>query len=109
MMIETVKFLNNLDIQGIKIHMLSIVRDTKLNVIYKEKPFHILSKEEYVDIVCEQLEYLKEDIVINRITGDPKKEDLIEPDWLIKKFCVMNDIDKEMKKRDIYQGDKASS
>lgn len=108
MMIETVKYLNNLDIQGIKIHMLSIVKDTKLNVIYKEKPFHILTKEEYVDIVCEQLEYLKEDIVINRITGDPKKEDLVEPDWLIKKFCVMNDIDKEMKKRDIYQGDKVS-
>ena len=109
MMIDTVKYLNKLDIQGIKIHMLSIVRDTKLNIIYKSKPFHVLEKEEYVDIVCEQLEHLREDIVINRITGDPKKEDLIEPNWLIKKFCVMNDIDKEMKKRDIYQGDKASS
>ena len=109
MMIETVKYLNKLDIQGIKIHMLSIVRDTKLNIIYKEKPFHILTKEEYVDIVCDQLEYLNEDIVINRITGDPKREDLVEPNWLVKKFCVMNDIDKEMKKRDIYQGDKASS
>ena len=109
MMIETVKYLNKLDIQGIKIHMLSIVKDTKLNIIYKEKPFHILTKEEYVDIVCEQLEYLREDIVINRITGDPKREDLVEPDWLVKKFCVMNDIDKEMKKRNIYQGDKTSS
>ncbi len=109
MMLDTVKYLNKLDIQGIKIHMLSIVRDTKLNIIYKEKPFHILTKEEYVDIVCEQLEYLREDIVINRITGDPKREDLVEPNWLVKKFCVMNDIDKEMKKRDIYQGDKASS
>lgn len=104
MMIDTVKYLNNLDIQGIKIHMLSIVKNTKLALIYKTKPFHILTKEEYVDIVCEQLTYLKEEIVINRITGDPKKEDLIEPNWLIKKFCVMNDIDKYMKKRDIYQG-----
>lgn len=106
MMIETVKYLNNLDIQGIKIHMLSILKHTKLNLIFKEKPFHILTKEEYVDIVCTQLEYLRPEIVINRITGDPKKEDLVEPDWLIKKFCVLNDIDKEMKKRDIYQGDK---
>lgn len=106
MMIETVKYLNNLDIQGVKIHMLSILKDTKLNLIYKEKPFHILTKEEYVDIVCCQLECLREDIVINRITGDPKKEDLIEPDWLVKKFCVMNDIDKEMVRRNIYQGDK---
>ena len=106
MMLETVKYLNNLDIQGIKIHMLSIVKDTKLNLIYKEKPFHVLTKEEYIDIVVEQLEHLREEIVINRITGDPKKEDLIKPDWLVKKFCVLNDIDKEMVKRDIYQGDK---
>ena len=84
--------------------MLSIVKNTKLDLIYKEKPFHILTKDEYVDIVCEQLTYLRKEIVINRITGDPKKEDLIEPSWLIKKFCVMNDIDKEMKKRNIYQG-----
>lgn len=106
MMIETVKYLNKLDIQGIKIHMLSIVKDTMLEKMYKENPFHILTKEEYIDIVCEQLEYLRPEIVINRITGDPNKEDLIEPNWLVKKFCVLNDIDKEMKKRDIYQGDK---
>ena len=62
--------------------------------------------ERVFDIVCEQLEYLKDDIVINRITGDPKKEDLIEPTWLLKKFVVLNDIDKEMVKRNIYQGDK---
>ncbi|MBR1377022.1 MAG: TIGR01212 family radical SAM protein [Bacilli bacterium] len=106
MMLETVKYLNKLDIQGIKIHMLSVVKDTKLEKLYNEKPFHILSKEEYVDIVCKQLELLRPEIVINRITGDPKKEDLIEPNWLIKKFCVLNDIDKEMAKRNIYQGDK---
>lgn len=106
MMIDTVKYLNSLDIQGIKIHMLSILKDTKINIIYKAKPFHILTKEEYIDIVCCQLEYLRPEIVINRITGDPKKEDLVEPDWLVKKFCVLNDIDKEMVKRNIYQGDK---
>lgn len=104
MMIETVKYLNKLDIQGIKIHMLSILKNTKLEKLYKEKPFKILSKEEYIDIVCDQLEYLRPEIVINRITGDPKEEDLIEPNWLVKKFCVLNDIDKEMVKRDSYQG-----
>ena len=67
-------------------------------------PFHILTRDEYVSIVCDQLELLRPEIVINRITGDPKKEDLIEPSWLLKKFCVLNDIDKEMKKRNIYQG-----
>ena len=63
-------------------------------------------KDEYIDIVVSQLEYLSPEIVIHRITGDPKKEDLIAPDWLLKKFCVLNDIDKEMVKRNTYQGAK---
>lgn len=104
MMIETIKYLNNLDIQGIKIHMLSILKNTKLEKIYKEKTFHILTKEEYIDIVCDQLEHLKPEIAINRITASPKIDDLIEPDWLIKKFCLLNDIDKELLKRKTYQG-----
>lgn len=104
MMIETVKYLNNLNIDGLKIHMLYITKNTKLAEIYQKEPFHILSKEEYIDIVCKQLEYLNPKITIMRITGDPLKEELIEPKWLLKKFCVLNDIDKEMKKRDIYQG-----
>lgn len=107
MMIETVKHINSLDIQGVKIHMLNILKNTELENFYKKNKFHVLTKDEYIDIVCEQLQYLRPEIVINRITGDPKKEDLIEPDWLIKKFCVLNDIDKEMKKRDIYQGEKS--
>ena len=106
MMIETVKYLNKLDIQGIKIHMLHVLKNTKLGKIYLEKPFHILTREEYVDIVIEQLEHLRPKIVINRITGDPDKNELIEPTWLIKKFCVLNEIDKEMVKRNVYQGDK---
>ena len=103
-MINTAKFLNNLNIDAIKIHMLSILKGTKLAEIYINEPFHVLTKDEYIDIVCEQLTYLDEKIVIERITGDPIKEDLIEPQWLVKKFVVLNDIDKEMKKRDIYHG-----
>ncbi len=104
MMIETVKYLNNLDIQGIKIHMLHIIKNTKLAELYQKEPFHILTREEYVDIVCDELELLREDIVINRITGDPDKEKVIEPTWLIKKFGVLNEIDKEMGRRNTYQG-----
>lgn len=105
-MLETVKYINNLDIQGVKIHMLSILKNTPLEEYYKKNKFHILTKEEYIDIVVSELEYLREEIVINRITGDPDIKELIEPKWLIKKFCVLNDIDKEMVKRNIYQGDK---
>ena len=104
MMIDTVKYLNKLPIDGIKIHMLHIVKDTQLAYMYKQKTFHILTRDEYVDIVINQLENLRPEIVIHRITGDPKKEDLIEPTWLLKKFCVLNEIDKEMVKRNSYQG-----
>ena len=106
MMIDTVKYLNNLDIQGIKIHMLHILKNTDLYDMYQKEKFHVLSRDEYVSIVCEQLRYLREEIVINRITGDPKEDDLVEPTWLIKKFGVLNEIDKYMAKYDIYQGDK---
>ena len=104
MMIDTIKFINKLDIQGVKIHMLHIVKNTDLENMYTEKPFHILTREEYVKTVCDQLELLRPEIVINRITGDPKKEDLIEPSWLLKKFCVLNEIDKELARRKSYQG-----
>ena len=108
MMIETAKYLNSLNIDGIKIHMLNITKNTPLALLYKEKPFHILTKEEYIDITITQLEYLNPQIVIHRITSDPDPKELIEPTWLIKKFCLLNDIDKEMKKRDTYQGAKTN-
>lgn len=103
-MINTIKYLNKYNIWGVKIHMLHILKDTALENLYKKEIFHVLTREEYVDIVCDQLELLKEDIVINRITGDPKIDDLVEPFWLTKKFCVLNEIDKEMKRRETYQG-----
>lgn len=103
-MINTAKYLSNLDIQGIKIHMLSILKNTTLEKLYEKEKFHVLTKEEYIDIAVSQLENIRENIVIHRITGDPKIEDLIEPTWLTKKFCILNDIDKEMVKRQTYQG-----
>ncbi|MBR1718023.1 MAG: TIGR01212 family radical SAM protein [Bacilli bacterium] len=105
-MINTVKYLNKLDIQGIKIHMLCITKDTPIEKLFKNNKFKLLSKEEYIDIVIEQLEYLRPEIVIHRLTADPKISDLIEPKWITKKFTVLNDIDKEMVKRDTYQGAK---
>lgn len=104
MMLETAQHLNKLPIQGIKIHMLHILQNTKLAIMYIKTPFKVLIKEEYIEIVCDQLEILKPEIVIHRITGDPKAEDLIEPMWLTKKFGVLNDIDKELVRRNTYQG-----
>ena len=104
MMLDTVRHLNKLDIQGIKIHMLHIIKDTEMARLYEKTKFHILSKEEYIDIVIKQLELLNPKIVINRITSDPDKDLLVEPRWLCDKCQLLNDIDKEMKKRNTYQG-----
>jgi radical SAM protein (TIGR01212 family) len=105
-MLATVKHLNTLNIQGIKIHLLHIMKKTKLGKIYLEKPFKMLTLDEYKDIVCDQLELLDPNIVVHRLTGDSPKELLIAPLWSLKKLVVMNEIDKEMRKRDSYQGSK---
>lgn len=104
MMLDTIGHLNTLDIQGIKIHMLNIVKDTPLEKLYNKEKFHLLTKEEYIDITIQELEILNPKIVIHRITSDPDTSTLVEPKWLVKKFCVLNDIDKEMVKRNSYQG-----
>lgn len=104
MMLDTVRHINTLDVQGIKIHMLHVLRNTPLESYYKKNNFHLLSKEEYVDIVCCQLETLNENIVIHRLTGDGAESELIAPSWTKKKVSVLNDIDKELKRRGTYQG-----
>ena len=106
MMINTVKHLNDLNIDGIKIHMLGVLKDTPLEKYYQKHKFHILTKEEYVNIVVKQLEYLNPKIVIHRLTEDPKQDDIIEPTWLTKKFTILNEVDKIMSTRNLYQGDK---
>ena len=108
MMIETVKYLNKQKIDGIKIHMLSILKNTPLETYYKKNKFKILTKEEYIDITIEQLRHLNPKIVIQRLTGDPMKEELIEPQWTTKKIDILNSIDKIMAKNNIYHGDKTS-
>lgn len=108
MMLNTIRFLNSQKIQGIKIHSLFVLKQTALGNLYEKNPFKMLSLVEYVDIVCEQLALLREDIVVHRLNGDAPRELLIEPQWSIKKLVVMNEIDKEMKKRNYFQGCKSN-
>jgi len=104
MMLDTIRYVNSLDIQGIKIHMLHVIKDTDLATIYEKEPFPLLSRDEYIKLVCDQLELLRKEIVIHRLTGDPVKEELIAPEWTIKKIDVLNGIDKELTRRDSWQG-----
>ena len=104
-MIENAKFLTTLPIQGVKFHMLCVLKNTPLEKIYKENPFKLLTLEEYVKVCVKQIEYLKDTIVIHRLTGDAPKELLIAPLWTNKKFVVIDEIDKYMRKNNLYQGD----
>jgi radical SAM protein (TIGR01212 family) len=105
MMIETVKHINTLDIQGIKIHMLHIMQKTKMGHDYLKSPWHVLTLEEYVDITVDQILWLRKDIIIHRLTGDAPKHMLIVPTWTKKKFVVTNEIDKKLRRLNLYQGD----
>lgn len=104
MMLENIRYLNSLNIDGIKIHNLFIVKDTTLAEMYSNNPFKLLSRDEYIDIVCKQLMILNPNIIVHRLTGDPKKENLIEPLWALKKIDILNGIVKKLKKDKTYQG-----
>ncbi len=104
MMLDTVKHLNSLDIQGIKIHMLHVLKNTVLEREYRAHPFPLLTLEQYVEITAQQIAHLRPDIVVHRVTGDAPKALLVAPDWILKKFVVMNNIDKWMTQKKAYQG-----
>lgn len=104
-MLNNILFLNQYPIHGIKIHSLLLLKNTKMALEYAQKPFDILSLSEYVDIVCDQIGYLNSSIIVHRIAADGALEDLIEPKWTIKKLVVQNEIDKELRRRNLYQGD----
>ncbi len=104
MMLQTAKEVGKLPIDAVKFHMLHVCKDTPLGQLYQKEPFKLLSKEEYVTIVAKQLSYLREDIIIERLTGDGLKDYLLAPLWTLKKVSVINDIDKKMVELDLYQG-----
>ncbi len=106
MMITNVKRVSSLDIQGIKLHSLNILKNTKLASIYASNPFYVMSLDEYIDLVVDQIRHIKEDIVIQRISGDASEEELIAPTWSRNKTQLANNVDKLMVKLNAIQGDK---
>jgi hypothetical protein len=104
MMLDTIRYLNQFKIHGIKIHMLNILKNTPLETDYLSSQFPVLSLEEYVDIVTSQIEIMNPDFIIERLTGDAPKDLLIEPKWTLKKFVVTNEIDKILRKKSTHQG-----
>ena len=104
MMLENAKTVSRLRPHSVKLHMLYLENGTKMTEEYRTEPFHILTLPEYVDITVSQLEFFHPETVIGRLTGDGKRENLVAPLWSLKKFCVLNEIDKEFRRRNSYQG-----
>lgn len=104
MMVETAREIGKLNPDFVKLHLLHIIKGTKIAEEFERGEFSLMTLPEYVSVICDQLEVLPQETVIQRVTGDGKKEDLIGPMWSLKKFVVMNEIDKEMVKRNSYQG-----
>lgn len=106
MMIESAKAVAELKPHCVKLHLLHVLKDTKIAAEYEQGGFELLSLEDYVDIIVSQLELFSEETVIQRLTGDGGRDSLIGPLWSLKKFVVLNEIDKELLRRDTYQGAK---
>lgn len=108
MMLETARQVAKLKPHCIKLHLLHILKNTRIAKEYERGEFKTLTLEEYVDIICSQLELFPKETVIQRLTGDGGRDSLIAPLWSLKKFVVLNEIDKEMLRRNSYQGCKYS-
>lgn len=105
---QTAQKLAELKVDGVKIHMLCALENTKLANLYRAGEIDFMSEDEYVQTVCDFLEYLPPDTTIHRLAGNGFSKTLIAPQWLGKKFDCLNKIDREFVKRNSYQGCKTS-
>ncbi len=105
-MMATGRTVAGLDVQGLKIHLLHLMQDTKLAEMFIHQPFPFLTREEYVDLVADLLEILPPDIIIHRLTGDSPRRLLIGPQWSLNKWEVLNRIDQRLIEKESWQGKK---
>lgn len=103
-MLSSASIINELGIDGIKLHLLHVMKNTALASIYERGEIMVMQMDEYVGIVCDYLERLRPEVLIQRMTGDGGHDYLIAPLWSLKKWEVLNAIDAELKRRGSYQG-----
>lgn len=104
MMMETAKAVANLGVHGIKIHLLHVLKETPMENMLKKGMFNLMEKDDYINLVCDQLEIIPPEMVVHRLTGDGKRDEIVGPMWSLKKWEVLNAIDNTMRERDSYQG-----
>ena len=101
---NTVDLINSLNIQGLKIHSTYIVKNTKLEEMYRKKEYTPITLEYYLDSLSYIISHINSNIVIHRISGDAPKDLLVAPDWNLHKKWILNGLDKILKEKDLYQG-----
>ncbi|MFX0549682.1 TIGR01212 family radical SAM protein [Hathewaya histolytica] len=108
-MLDTIRYLANMDIQGIKIHLLHLMEGTSLVKLYNNGELELMTMDDYLEVICEAVELLPPSVVIHRLTGDAPRDLLIGPMWSLRKWEVLNAIDKKLEDEDIFQGKKYKS
>lgn len=103
-MMETARKISEMNLDGVKLHLMYVVKETKLDQMYKMGQYKCLEQEEYADLVCEFLEYLPPGMVIQRLTGEPHPKELAAPLWSLDKKGTTELILKKMELRDSWQG-----
>lgn len=104
MMMETARAVSKLDVQGIKIHLLHLLKGTPLVKQYEKGMLEFMEKDAYVQLVADQLEILPPEMIVHRITGDGPIDLMIGPMWSVNKWEVLNGIDAELERRGSWQG-----
>lgn len=109
-MLETVKVINQLPLNGIKFHQLQVIKHTKLHDMYLKGKVQLLEKDEYLDILCDQLEHLRSDIVVHRLLSEAADADLlVAPFWHWNRASFAQQVEKELSKRGSCQGKESLS
>jgi uncharacterized protein len=103
-MLRTAKMLASLGIDGVKLHLLYVVKGTKMEALYRQDHYRCLTREEYAETVCDFLEVLPERMIIQRLTGDPHPEELVAPLWALEKSKNLLCIQEVLERRNTWQG-----
>ena len=103
-MLATADFLRELDLDGVKLHVLYVVKGTPLETLYRQGRYRCLEQVEYIDLVCDFLERLPQGMVIQRLTGEPHPAELVAPNWTLQKAVTLELIQANLEARDTWQG-----
>ena len=103
-MIKTIDYIAHSGARGIKFHLLHLMKDTQMVKLYEDGQLKFLEQDEYNDLICKSIMRLPKEMVVHRLTGDSPRNLLIGPMWSLKKWEILNNIDKTMESNEFYQG-----